>query len=186
MAGRIASRRELGSFSSQQAQLQGQEAARGVNDAKKRLDDQILLCLAQNFTTNSQALKATPLSFPVQKGDLWFIEYWSLSHSAGAGGINLSVFGPPNSLVTGVLESSSANTAVANWFSTTFLVLNGVIAACHAGATDAGRPDRIQARIECGDAGRIAIAASTVTAGSISTIDRRALLRATRFSKVFT
>lgn len=184
MADRIASRREQGSFASQQAQIQGQEAARAVNDAKRRLDDQVLLCLAQKFTTNSQALKATPLSIPVKKGDLWFIEYWSLSHSAGAGGINLALLGPARSLVTGVLESSTANTAVANWFSTTILTLNAVISACHAGATDAGRPDRMQARVECGEDGRISIAASTVTAGSISTIDERALLRATRYNKV--
>lgn len=185
MPGKIASRRELGSFASQQAQIQGQEAARAVNDAKRRLDDQILLCMAQKFTTSSQRLQPTVLSFPVKKGDLWFIEFWGLGHSAGAGGINYAVFGPPNSLVSGVLESSTFNTAVAQWFSQTITTLNTqTLGPCHAGATDAGRPDRLRARVECKSDGDIAIAAATVTAASLSTIDAQAMLRATRYIKV--
>jgi len=183
--GKIAPRRELGAFGSQQAQLQGQDAARAANDAKRRLDAQILLALAAPFRTNSQQFLPTKLLFNVKKGDLWFIEFWGRGRSAGAGGINYAVGAPTGSIIQGTLESSTVNTGVANWFILDFSNINTGIGACHAGASDVGRPDRLAARVECVSDGKIGIAAATVTAASFSTIEAQAFLRATRYTKVF-
>ncbi len=182
---KVAPRRELGSFSSQQAQIQGQDAARAANGANRRLDEQLLLVLAAPFKTTVVVLNPTKLAFPAKKGDLWFIEYWGLGRCSSVNGMNYGLFVPPNSVVSGTLETSTTNVSVANWTITQFLQTSlAPIGTAHVGANDNGRPDRLQARVQCGADGNIAITAASVTAATTTTIEAQAILRATKYIKV--
>lgn len=132
------------------------------------------------FTTTSQAATSTLLSFAVAAGETWDVEYWGFGHNSAAGGMKYAIYAPNSSTVSGTLESSSTNTAVANWLIDTFSAPNTLSVACHAGATNAGRPDRINVRVTTVYAGVVAIQVASVTAASTTTVDAAALLRATR------
>ncbi len=184
MADRLAFRRaQVPSFDADLAQRSAQQAAQKTNVLADRLDRQILLALAQDFVTTATSLVATPLAFPVRAGENWLVEVWADAACSSVNGMVYALGAPAGSQVRGWVQSSSTNTAVANWFVGQFTAANTASTACHVGATNAGRPDRIEARIEAATDGTISILVAGVSA-STTTISRQAALRATRYARV--
>lgn len=139
------------------------------------------LALRDAYTTTSADLQVTPLWFPVKAGDLWELEFWGFGACSSVNGMRYGIGAPDGSNVSGTIETSSTNTLVANWLIGTFTAANTASITCHAGATNAGRPDRIYARVKAASAGRIALLVASVTSGTTTTLAAQAYLRAHRY-----
>lgn len=139
--------------------------------------------LRDDITTTLDYATPTTLRFPVKAGEVWDVEYWGYSGCSSVNGCKLALMCPSGSTLFGELESSSTNTAVANWTTQT-LSASTLSTALHAGATSTPRPDRINARVVAGADGYITLAFASTTAATTTTLAGRPCLRGTRAVQV--
>lgn len=144
----------------------------------------ISLMLKSDWSTTLATPQPTPLTFPVKAGDIWDVDYFGLDACSSTNGMGHAIGAPPNSTVSGVLYSSSANTAAANWILIAITSPNAFIGACHVGASNAGRPTHLNVRVKAGADGAITLKACSVTAGTTTGIAAKAYLRAMRVTEV--
>lgn len=177
-----------GNFAQDQAQRLAQQTAVKTNSIESRVTAlerlvPVVLELAADFTTTLATAQNTKLTFPVALGDVWDVEFWGYGACSTVNGMKYAVAAPSGSVMSGELESSSTNTLVANWTTQT-LVASALSAATHVGASNAGRPDRINVRVKVQAAGSITLQVASATAGDTTTLSAKALLRATRVTEV--
>lgn len=144
----------------------------------------VSLSLRTPFTTSSDLSQDTKLAFPVRAGETWDLEFWGNSQCSSTDGVKYEVGAPPDSTVSGWLESSSTNTSVTNWTTTEINAVNTQFGPFHAGASNAARPDRLQARVKAGRDGVVAIRICSETAATTTILSAKAHLRATRVTEV--
>lgn len=141
------------------------------------------LISADAFKTTSAIPVETMLRFPVKAGEIWHVEFFGLGHCSSVNGMSYALGAPPNSVVSGIHYSSTASTAVANWFLSALPATPGTsFGAMHVGANDAGRPDNFYARVKCAGDGFISLKVHAITAGTTATLDGMALLRGHRLN----
>jgi hypothetical protein len=178
-----------GSAAGDRAQRQAQAAVVAHEQTKTyvaglALQVPVSLMLSAAFTTTLATATDTKLSFPVLAGECWNVEYWGDGSCSSVNGMCYSIGAPANSSVDGWIETSSTNTLVANWLTIQVTAVNTLSAACHAGANNTGRHDRISARVKVGVAGRITLQAASITAATTTTIAAKSYLRALRVTEV--
>jgi len=139
----------------------------------------VAMMLAEDFSTTRAVAQNTLLTFPVVKGELWDVEFFGYGACSTVTGMKYAVGCPAGSVMSGELESSSTNTAVANW-TTQGLTASTLSAATHVGASNAFRPDRINVRVKVGANGAITIQAASAAAADTTRVAARSLLRANR------
>ena len=143
----------------------------------------VTLMLAADFATTAATAQSTKLSFAVLAGEAWDVEVWSYAGCSSVNGMKYAVDCPAGSVLLGELESSSTNTAVANWTTQT-LSASTLSAATHVGATSTPRPDRINARVKVAAAGFITLQVCSVTAATTTTLTGKSYMRAFRVTEV--
>lgn len=144
----------------------------------------VSMMLASDFTCTEATLQATNLTFAVRKGECWEVEYCGRSACSSVDGMGYGVGAPVGSTISGEVYSSLANVGVAEWFLTAITSISTFIVASHVGASDAGRPDFIRARVKVAADGFITILASSVTAGTTTTISQKSYLQAIKVIEV--
>ncbi len=144
----------------------------------------VSLTLAADFTTTDATAQSTHLTFPVKAGEVWDVEYWGNAGCSNTNGMAYAIGAPTGSTASGWIETSSTNTSVTNWLTLQITAIDTLSAACHAGASNAGRPDRINVRVIAGADGAVTLKAASITAASTTTIAALAYLRATKAVKV--
>ena len=143
----------------------------------------VSLMLEEDFTTTAATAQSTKLSFAVVKGESWDVEVCGNGGCSTVDGMKYAIACPAGSVLSGELDSSSANIAVANW-TRQALTASTLSAATHVGATNAGRPDRINARVTVGADGFITLQAASATAADTTTVYAKTYLRASKVTLV--
>ncbi len=123
------------------------------------------MILDSDFDTLSSAMVATGLKVPVQAGRGYTVLYNGRSQCNNVTGLKLEFRCPAGSSLEGWLISSSANSALANWFGLD-TVADVASGALHAGASDVARSDRMTGGIIVGAAGFVELYAGSVTNGA--------------------
>lgn len=185
---RIAAQRvHTGTFAGDQMQRVAAQAARSANDIAGRVEDleyqvPIQIALLKNFTTTAATAQDTLLSFPVEDGDLWLVEYWGLAGCSGsANGMKYAIKAPASSVVSGVLDSSLTNAVDDAHVQIT--AVNTLTSAVHT-VNGGTRDDYLNVRLKIVGSGRVTLQACSTTATNTTTIAALAVLRATRFELV--
>ncbi len=143
----------------------------------------VSLMLAADFTTTAATAQATKLTFAVVRGECWDVEVWGYGACSTTTGMKYEIDCPTGSRASGELESSSANAAVANW-TTQGLTAGTLSAATHVGASNSGRPDRINVRVIVGSDGFITLKVASAAAGDTTTLSALSYLRAFKVTKL--
>ncbi len=143
----------------------------------------VSLMLASDFTTTTATAAATKLTFAVSKGETWDVEFWGYAGCSSTNGMKYAIGCPAGSVLLGELESSSSNTAVANW-GTEPLSASTMSSPTHVGATSTPRPDRINARVFVGADGAITLQVASATSGTTTTLTGKSYLRASKVTRV--
>lgn len=163
-----------------------QETLRALIAYVRALDlaSSVTLMLAAAFTTTLATPQPTTLTFRVKAGELWDVEFTGRGACSSVNGMGYALGAPAGSEVSGALYTSSTNTSAANWLLYQFTAVNTAIGTCHAGASNAARPDSFTARVKCGQDGFITVLVYAVTAGTTATLFERSSLRASKATKV--
>lgn len=151
-----------------------------VRALARAVPDTVSLSLRSDFQTTSADPRATGLRFAVKAGETWNVEVWGNAACSSVAGVAYAIGAPTNSTVSGWIDTSSTNTAVANWLVVQLTAPNVASAACHAGASNSGRPDRITVRVTAAADGFVDIMFSSITSGTTSILSALAYMRATR------
>ena len=144
----------------------------------------VSLMLAAAFTTTANTAQSTKLTFPVKKGETWDVEVWASASCSTVAGVAYALGAPTGSTVDGWIESSSVDTSVANWLTLQVSAVNTLSAACHAGASNAARPDRINVRVSVAADGDITLKVASITAATTTTLSAKSYLRASKVTLV--
>ncbi len=140
----------------------------------------VSLMLEASFTTTAATAQSTKLTFAVKKGECWDVEFWGDASCSSVNGMCYAIGAPAGSTAAGWIDSSSTNTAVANWLTDQVTAPNTLSSACHAGASNVGRPDRINVRVKAGADGFVTLQVASVTAATTTTIAAKSHLRASK------
>lgn len=133
------------------------------------------------FTTTATTPQSTRLTFPVRAGDYWVIEYHGFAGNSNVAGMKYAVAAPTDTAIDGVLDttltSSTDDTHVR------IQTVNSPTIAVHtvAGGT---RSDHLIARLAVVKDGAVTLQVCSTNAGTTTTLDARAYLRATRYRRV--
>lgn len=106
--------------------------------------------LAETFSTPSTTPVATRLTIAVKAGECWDVSLVGRGSCTNVAGMGYALGAPPGSTVQGSHVTSSTDATIANWLHFAVDTVNAALGTSHAGATDAGRPDTITARVKVG------------------------------------
>ena len=139
--------------------------------------------LTETFSTASTLPTPTKLAIAVKAGECWDVTFQGRGSCSNVGGMGYALGAPPGSTVQGEHITSSTNTSWANWLRLAIDTAGAAIGTCHAGATDAARPDSFTARVKVGSqSGHITVMAYAV-AGTAK-VYAKATLRIQRTAEV--